>query len=159
MGKGYTYKSSGTNSQGNHYCSRDYGNGSNAYHYSNNNGSYYYQNPSGSTYYNNGAGGSTYTSPSGAKWSSGYGGKQQQWRRLRQLRKLREEPVKGPVTPGSDRLVIWREKKGPVVCESRPEQCDFTIENNSKTEQDRDESMRPSRRVFPFGREPTGSEQ
>ncbi|KAH1340811.1 hypothetical protein KXX33_005024 [Aspergillus fumigatus] len=31
----YTYKSSGTNSQGNHYCARDYGSGaanSNSYH-------------------------------------------------------------------------------------------------------------------------------
>ncbi|PWY85067.1 hypothetical protein BO70DRAFT_361429 [Aspergillus heteromorphus CBS 117.55] len=37
-GKGYSYTSSGTNSQGNHYCSRDYGSGasnSNSYHYSN----------------------------------------------------------------------------------------------------------------------------
>ncbi|KAL4884257.1 hypothetical protein BJY04DRAFT_183241 [Aspergillus karnatakaensis] len=33
--KGYSYTSSDTNSQGNHYCSRDYGNGSNSYHYSN----------------------------------------------------------------------------------------------------------------------------
>ncbi|QYS97088.1 hypothetical protein H0G86_004324 [Trichoderma simmonsii] len=34
----YTYKSSGTNSQGNHYCARDYGSSasnSNSYHYSN----------------------------------------------------------------------------------------------------------------------------
>ena len=79
-------------SQGNHYCSRDYGNGSNSYHYSNSyvnhllcqtrsscipiywlnlsshsNGSYYYANPNGSTYYNNGNGGSNYTPPSGGK--------------------------------------------------------------------------------------------
>ncbi|KAH2024858.1 hypothetical protein KXV65_008894 [Aspergillus fumigatus] len=43
----YTYKSSGTNSQGNHYCARDYGSGaanSNSYHYSNSDGSYYYSN-------------------------------------------------------------------------------------------------------------------
>lgn len=43
---GYTYKSSGTNSQGNHYCSRNYGTSaanSNSYHYSNSNGSYYYR--------------------------------------------------------------------------------------------------------------------
>ncbi|KDQ53181.1 hypothetical protein JAAARDRAFT_72691 [Jaapia argillacea MUCL 33604] len=33
--KGFTYSGSGTNNKGNHYCSRDYGNGSNAYHYSN----------------------------------------------------------------------------------------------------------------------------
>ena len=48
---GYTYTSSGTNSQGNHYCSRDYGSSAsnpNPYHYSNSNGSYYYSNPNGS---------------------------------------------------------------------------------------------------------------
>ncbi|TFK49944.1 hypothetical protein OE88DRAFT_1681874, partial [Heliocybe sulcata] len=50
---------------GNHYCSRDYGNGSNAYHYSNTDGSYYYSNPNGSTYYNSGSGYAQYTSPSG----------------------------------------------------------------------------------------------
>lgn len=89
-----------TDHQGNHYCSRDYGNDSNSYHYSNQyapfptpstmnsqirypiltkqpttprNGSYYYSNPNGSTYYNNGQGGSTYTAPSGNSYSSGYG--------------------------------------------------------------------------------------
>ncbi|KAM7200454.1 hypothetical protein V8F33_003900 [Rhypophila sp. PSN 637] len=72
-GNGYSYKSSGTNSQGNHYCARDYGNGSNSYHYSNTDGSYYYSNPNGSTYHNNGSGGSTYTAPSGYSQSSGYG--------------------------------------------------------------------------------------
>ncbi|KAJ5275446.1 hypothetical protein N7497_006057 [Penicillium chrysogenum] len=73
-GKGYTVKGSGTNSQGNHYCSRDYGSGasnSNSYHYSNTNGSYYYSNPNGSTYYNNGSGSSTYTPPSGGSGESG----------------------------------------------------------------------------------------
>ncbi|PTB68274.1 hypothetical protein BBK36DRAFT_1114393 [Trichoderma citrinoviride] len=57
----YTYKSSGTNDQGNHYCARDYGSdasNSNLYHYSN------------STYYNDGAGSSTYTSPSGYEYST-----------------------------------------------------------------------------------------
>lgn len=66
--------------QGNHYCSRDYGNGSNSYHYSNQyvfpsflgsarliclcrDGSYYYANPNGSTYYNDGAGKAVYTPP------------------------------------------------------------------------------------------------
>ncbi|TDL28848.1 hypothetical protein BD410DRAFT_712098 [Rickenella mellea] len=66
--KGYSYTGSGTNSQGNHYCSRDYGSSAsnqNSYHYSNTNGSYYYSNPNGSTYYNDGQGGSTYTPPSG----------------------------------------------------------------------------------------------
>ena len=31
-GQSYSYSGSGTNSQGNHFCSRDYGNGSNSYH-------------------------------------------------------------------------------------------------------------------------------
>lgn len=51
--QGFTYKSWGTNSQGNHYCSRDYGinvANPNSYHYSNRDGSYYYSNPNGSTY-------------------------------------------------------------------------------------------------------------
>ncbi|KAJ5235736.1 uncharacterized protein N7469_004904 [Penicillium citrinum] len=67
--KGYSYKSSVTNSQGNHYCARDYGSGaanSNSYHYSNQDGSYYYSNPNGSTYHNDGKGSSTYTPPSGS---------------------------------------------------------------------------------------------
>ncbi|KAJ7158586.1 hypothetical protein C8R46DRAFT_1109613 [Mycena filopes] len=66
-GKDYTVTSSGTNSQGNHYCHRESDSGG-GYHYSNNDGSYYYSNSNGSTYYNNGAadgGSSTYTSPSG----------------------------------------------------------------------------------------------
>ncbi|KAF7720082.1 Uncharacterized protein PECH_000577 [Penicillium ucsense] len=74
QGKGYNTTSSGTNSQGNHYCSRDYGSSasnSNSYHYSNTNGSYYYSNPNGSTYYNNGSGSSTYTAPSGNSSGSG----------------------------------------------------------------------------------------
>ncbi|PCH36349.1 hypothetical protein WOLCODRAFT_108584 [Wolfiporia cocos MD-104 SS10] len=73
-GKGYTYTSSGTNDQGNHYCSRDYG-GSSGYHYSNSNGSYYYSNPNGSTYYNSGTGYSQYTSPNGTTHSSTSGQK------------------------------------------------------------------------------------
>ncbi|CAG9988858.1 unnamed protein product [Clonostachys byssicola] len=79
MPSGYEYKSSGTNSQGNHYCARDYGSSApnqNSYHYSNTDGSYYYSNPNGSTYYNNGAGGSTYTpTGSGSGSSSGSGKK------------------------------------------------------------------------------------
>ncbi|KAL2051930.1 hypothetical protein ABVK25_007845 [Lepraria finkii] len=73
-GKGYNVTSSGTNSQGNHYCSRDYTPSSggsqannNTYHYSNNNGSYYYSNPNGSSYYKSGSGGSSYTAPRGKK--------------------------------------------------------------------------------------------
>ncbi|RMZ43250.1 hypothetical protein CA14_007409 [Aspergillus flavus] len=74
-GKGYSYTGSGTNSQGNHYCSRDYGTGSDrtvlvvVMHtttLTGHNGSYYYSNSNGSTYYNDGKGGSTYT-PSGGK--------------------------------------------------------------------------------------------
>ncbi|THX51524.1 hypothetical protein D6D06_07328 [Aureobasidium pullulans] len=73
----YEVTSSGTNDQGNHYCSRDYGSGAsndNSYHYSNSlwdkesdtnvrdsDGSYYYSNPNGSTYYNSGSGYSNYT--------------------------------------------------------------------------------------------------
>ncbi|RPB19661.1 hypothetical protein L211DRAFT_842378 [Terfezia boudieri ATCC MYA-4762] len=63
----YEYKSSGTNSQGNHYCSRDYGPSApnpNSYHYSNKDGSYYYSNPNGSTYHNDGKGAATYNPPS-----------------------------------------------------------------------------------------------
>ncbi|KAF8896120.1 hypothetical protein BD779DRAFT_562769 [Infundibulicybe gibba] len=44
--KGYTVTGSGTNSQGNHYCSRQDSGGS-GYHYSNTNESYYYQNTNG----------------------------------------------------------------------------------------------------------------
>ncbi len=69
-GQGYTYSGSGTNSQGNHYCSRDYGsNASNSYtyHYSNSNGSYYYSNPDSSTYYNDGKGNANYNPPSSKK--------------------------------------------------------------------------------------------
>ncbi|CAH0046737.1 unnamed protein product [Clonostachys solani] len=78
MPSGYEYKSSGTNSQGNHYCARDYGSGAsnqNAYHYSNTDGSYYYSNSDGSTYHNNGSGGSTYTPASGSSGGSGSSGK------------------------------------------------------------------------------------
>ncbi|CAG8711125.1 2843_t:CDS:1, partial [Scutellospora calospora] len=57
--------STGTNSQGNHWCHRGPSEamGGN-YHYSNRDSSYYYQNPDGSTYYNNGQGGAVYTPPS-----------------------------------------------------------------------------------------------
>ncbi|PCD46006.1 hypothetical protein AU210_001422 [Fusarium oxysporum f. sp. radicis-cucumerinum] len=78
MPKDYTTKNSGTNSLGNHYCSRDYGtsaSNSNSYHYSNTDGSYYYSNPNGSTYHNDGQGSSTYTSPSGYTHSSNSGKK------------------------------------------------------------------------------------
>ena len=79
----YTYKGSGTNkdvrhasssidalltrpSQGNHWCSRDYGPAAandNPYHYSNRDGSYYYSNPDGSRYYNDGKGEAWFKSP------------------------------------------------------------------------------------------------
>ncbi|CAE6440494.1 unnamed protein product [Rhizoctonia solani] len=99
MAKGYSYNSHGTNSQGNHYCSRDYGSSApnqNSYHYrqvespvspwlylanmqlfcSNSDGSYYYSNPNGSTYYNSGSGQADYTSPSGGGWTSSGGSRQ-----------------------------------------------------------------------------------
>ncbi|CAI7602174.1 unnamed protein product [Penicillium viridicatum] len=65
-GNWYSYNNSGINSQGNHYCSLDYGSdvfNSNSYHYSNQDGSYYYSNPDGSTYYNSGNGYAVYTPP------------------------------------------------------------------------------------------------
>ncbi|KAJ3170507.1 hypothetical protein HDU87_008742 [Geranomyces variabilis] len=64
----HSYKSSGENSQGNHYCSRDYGSGAanqNSYHYSNKDDSYYYSNPNGSTYHESSSGKATYTAPNG----------------------------------------------------------------------------------------------
>lgn len=67
-GQEYTYKSSGINPQGNHYCTRNYGSSApnqNSFHYSNRNGSYYYSNPDGSTYFNDGKGSAIYTSPEG----------------------------------------------------------------------------------------------
>ncbi|KIO21182.1 hypothetical protein M407DRAFT_245554 [Tulasnella calospora MUT 4182] len=70
---GYDVTSSGTNSQGNHYCSRDYGesaSNSNSYHYSNTDGSYYYSNPNGSTYYDSGSGYANYTNSAGGGWTS-----------------------------------------------------------------------------------------
>ncbi|KAJ6003991.1 hypothetical protein N7522_005636 [Penicillium canescens] len=57
-GNSYTYNNSGQNSQGNHFCVRDFGPD-----YSNQDGSYYYSNPDGSTYHNDGQGNSTYTPP------------------------------------------------------------------------------------------------
>ncbi|KAI9631931.1 uncharacterized protein MKK02DRAFT_41566 [Dioszegia hungarica] len=68
--QGYNITSSGTNSQGNQYDARDYGDSaanSNSYHYSNNDGSYYYSNPNGSTYYNDGQGNANYNPPSQGK--------------------------------------------------------------------------------------------
>ncbi|KAK6834172.1 hypothetical protein PG987_008866 [Apiospora arundinis] len=75
-GQGYQTTSSGTNSQGNHYCSRDYGSSvsnQNSYHYSNQDGGYYYSNPNGSTYYNNGQGRSDYTAPDGSRYTKDSG--------------------------------------------------------------------------------------
>ncbi|KAK7953494.1 hypothetical protein PG996_014389 [Apiospora saccharicola] len=71
--QGYKITSSGVNSQGNHYCHRDYGDAvpnRNNYHYSNRDGGYYYKNPNGSTYYNDGRGKSTYTAPNGRRYIS-----------------------------------------------------------------------------------------
>ncbi|KIK10209.1 hypothetical protein K443DRAFT_81210 [Laccaria amethystina LaAM-08-1] len=61
--KGYSYTGSGTNDQGNHYCSRQADDGGRGYHYSNTDGSYYYQNTNSSTYYNTGTGYAKYTPP------------------------------------------------------------------------------------------------
>ncbi|KZT07277.1 uncharacterized protein LAESUDRAFT_624619, partial [Laetiporus sulphureus 93-53] len=66
----YDITSTGTNDQGNHYCHRDFDDGSSGYHYSNNDGSYYYSNPNGSSYYNSGDGYSQYTSPGGQTYSN-----------------------------------------------------------------------------------------
>ncbi|KAF9466635.1 hypothetical protein BDZ94DRAFT_1187466, partial [Collybia nuda] len=64
--KGYSYTGSGTNNQGNHYCSRqDDSTGSKGYHYSNTDGSYFYKNTNGSTYYKSGTGHAQYTPPGG----------------------------------------------------------------------------------------------
>lgn len=58
----YSY---GTNSQGNHYCTRGPSAGQGgAYHYSNTSGSYYYQNQDESSYYNDSQGYAKYTAPS-----------------------------------------------------------------------------------------------
>ncbi|KIJ14373.1 hypothetical protein PAXINDRAFT_169772 [Paxillus involutus ATCC 200175] len=62
---GFTHIGHGTNSQGNHFCVRDYGKSEPGYHYSNRDGSYYYKNPDGSTYFNNGSDFAKYTSPGG----------------------------------------------------------------------------------------------
>ncbi|KAJ8126027.1 hypothetical protein O1611_g7609 [Lasiodiplodia mahajangana] len=73
---GFTYKSHGTNGQGNHYCARDYGleaPNQNAYHYSNTDNSYFYSNPDGSRYFNDGCGHETYTTPGGVKYTASYG--------------------------------------------------------------------------------------
>ncbi|KZP22534.1 hypothetical protein FIBSPDRAFT_786901 [Athelia psychrophila] len=67
-GSGYAKDSvtgSGSNDQGNHYCTREDSAGNSGYHYSNNDGSYYYSNTDGSNYYNSGSGYAQYTSPSG----------------------------------------------------------------------------------------------
>ncbi|KAI5995817.1 hypothetical protein F5J12DRAFT_855199 [Pisolithus orientalis] len=66
----YSYTGSGTNSSGNHWCSRDYGTSGTGYHYSNSDSSYYYSNPNGSTYFNSGDDYSKYTSPSGDVYES-----------------------------------------------------------------------------------------
>ncbi|KAK4335644.1 hypothetical protein RTBOTA2_004387 [Rhodotorula toruloides] len=68
-GNSYDISSSGTNDQGKHYCSRDYGSDASNSN-SNSDGSYYYSNSDGSTYYNSGDGYSNYTSPSGQSYQS-----------------------------------------------------------------------------------------
>ncbi|GAA5834598.1 hypothetical protein JCM3766R1_003610 [Sporobolomyces carnicolor] len=82
FGNEYSVTSSGTNDQGNHYCSRDYGDSasnSNSYHSlldtrkkdSNNDGSYYYSNSDGSSYYNSGDGYASYSKSDGSGWTEG----------------------------------------------------------------------------------------
>ncbi|KAK1672315.1 hypothetical protein BDP55DRAFT_253867 [Colletotrichum godetiae] len=76
--KGYSYKSSGSNSQGNYSCARDYGSSSstsnpNSYQYPNTSGSIHYSTPKSERYQNDGNGGSPYTSASGYRTCSGYG--------------------------------------------------------------------------------------
>ncbi|GAA5824960.1 hypothetical protein JCM11251_006041 [Rhodosporidiobolus azoricus] len=76
FGNSYETTSSGTNSSGNHYCSRDYvssASNDNSYHYSNSDGSYYYSNSDGSKYYNSGDGYSSYTKSDGNGWTSSGG--------------------------------------------------------------------------------------
>ncbi|KAG2421828.1 hypothetical protein HFD88_005804 [Aspergillus terreus] len=74
-GRGYTHTGSGTNSQGNHWCSRDTSRTRKFLSTDDrrvelrrsSNGSYYYSNSNGSTYYHNGKGDSVYTPPGGKK--------------------------------------------------------------------------------------------
>ncbi|EXF82330.1 hypothetical protein CFIO01_10309 [Colletotrichum fioriniae PJ7] len=80
--KGYSYKSSGSNSQGNYSCARDYGNSSssgsanpNSYQYPSASGSIHSSTPKSERYQNDGNGGSPYTSASGYRTCSGYGKK------------------------------------------------------------------------------------
>ncbi|KAG2075495.1 hypothetical protein BDR04DRAFT_1091753 [Suillus decipiens] len=61
----YVTTGHGTNSQGNHWCTRDYGDRGTGIHYSNKDGSFYYDNPDGTKYHNNGAGRETLTTPDG----------------------------------------------------------------------------------------------
>ncbi|KAK2038906.1 hypothetical protein LZ31DRAFT_599260 [Colletotrichum somersetense] len=73
----YTYKSSGSNSQGNPYAARDQGSSSsnpNPYRYTNTS-ELDCANPRSSTYSNKSNGGTTYTSASGYRTCSGYGKK------------------------------------------------------------------------------------
>ncbi|KAH9230166.1 hypothetical protein K456DRAFT_55884 [Colletotrichum gloeosporioides 23] len=74
--KGYTYKSSGSASQGSQHIPRDAGGSSSkqdGYHHPNSiNGSYHYANPNNGGKYD-GNGGSTFTSASGYRTCSGYG--------------------------------------------------------------------------------------
>ncbi|KAG0701204.1 hypothetical protein DFH29DRAFT_927882 [Suillus ampliporus] len=55
----------GTNKQGNHWCTRDYGSCGTGFHYSNTDDSYYYKNPDGSTVHVDKFGQKTLTTPDG----------------------------------------------------------------------------------------------
>ncbi|KAG0149290.1 hypothetical protein CROQUDRAFT_653867 [Cronartium quercuum f. sp. fusiforme G11] len=75
-GQHYNVTSHGTNSEGNHYCSRQYDNqasDANAFHYSNRDNSYYYSNSDGSTFHQGSNGTSTYTTPSGDSYTRSQG--------------------------------------------------------------------------------------
>ncbi|KAG2114853.1 hypothetical protein DEU56DRAFT_985106 [Suillus clintonianus] len=59
----FTITGHGTNKEGNHWCTRDYGSSGTGHHYSNKDGSFYYKNPDGSQYFNNGSGKAALTTP------------------------------------------------------------------------------------------------
>ncbi|KAG5938432.1 hypothetical protein E4U53_008011 [Claviceps sorghi] len=74
MPSGDNYNSSGTNSQGSHFCSHHHGSSTTnsiGYYYLIPDGSYNYAKPGEYTCYDNGIEGSAYTTPNGDSSSSG----------------------------------------------------------------------------------------
>ncbi|KAG1820946.1 uncharacterized protein BJ212DRAFT_1478042 [Suillus subaureus] len=60
----YVVTGHGTNKEGNHWCTRDYGSRGTGHHYSNQfRRLLYYENPNGSKYYENADGKATFTTP------------------------------------------------------------------------------------------------